>query len=200
MTEPDARVRPSRRTLYQVLVVGTLTAALLLVAVVLPAEYRIDPLGVGRATGLLQLSQPTERPFEPAAGQAASTRAASLSPVPPRSDRVEIALAAAGDPDGRDQLEWKVRMRRGDTLVYSWGVEAPPEEFYFDFHGQTPAQPDVEVMDYAKGTGIAAHGALVAPFDGIHGWYFQNQSDAPVTVRLKLDGFYEMRADPFAAE
>jgi hypothetical protein len=198
VTEPDPRVQPSRRTLYRVLSLGTLTAALLLVAVVLPAEYRIDPLGVGRATGLLQLSQPVERPFEPATG--GTVQAASVSAVPPRSDRVEIALAAAGDPDGRDQLEWKLRMRRGDTLVYSWEAEAPADEFYFDFHGQTPAQPDVQVLDYAKGTGIASHGALVAPFDGIHGWYFQNQSDAPVTVRLKLEGFYEMRADPFAAE
>jgi hypothetical protein len=198
VTEPDPRVRPSRRTLYQVLAVGTLTAALLLVAVVLPAEYRIDPLGVGRATGLLQLAQPTERPFEPAAGVA--VQAASVSAVPPRSDRVEIALAAAGDPDGRDQLEWKLRMRRGDTLVYSWAVAAPPDEFYFDFHGQTPPQPEVQVMDYTKGTGVSSHGALVAPFDGIHGWYFQNQSDAPVTVRLRLEGFYELRADPYASE
>jgi hypothetical protein len=32
----------------------------------------------------------------------------------------------------------------------------------------------------------------VAPFDGIHGWYFQNQSDKKVVVHLKLSGFYEL--------
>jgi hypothetical protein len=30
----------------------------------------------------------------------------------------------------------------------------------------------------------------VAPFDGIHGWYFQNQSDKKVVVHLKLSGFF----------
>jgi hypothetical protein len=32
----------------------------------------------------------------------------------------------------------------------------------------------------------------VAPFEGIHGWYFQNQSDKALTVHLKLSGFYDL--------
>jgi hypothetical protein len=33
---------------------------------------------------------------------------------------------------------------------------------------------------------------LVAPFDGIFGWYLQNQSEAPVTIKLDLAGFYQL--------
>ena len=48
------------------------------------------------------------------------------------------------------------------------------------------------VMEYRQSTGISGNGALVAPFEGVHGWYVQNQSDKPLTVHLKLSGFYEL--------
>lgn len=38
------------------------------------------------------------------------------------------------------------------------------------------------------------------PFDGIHGWYLQNQLALPVVVHLKLSGFYTLRRDPYASE
>ncbi len=33
---------------------------------------------------------------------------------------------------------------------------------------------------------------MVAPFDGIHGFYLQNQSEKPVQVRLRIAGFYDL--------
>jgi hypothetical protein len=48
------------------------------------------------------------------------------------------------------------------------------------------------VATYKKATGTSQNGALTAPFDGIHGWYFQNQSINPVVVRVKISGFYEL--------
>jgi hypothetical protein len=47
-------------------------------------------------------------------------------------------------------------------------------------------------MEYRQATGLNSNGALVAPFEGVHGWYFQNQSDKPLVVHLKLSGFYEL--------
>ena len=35
-------------------------------------------------------------------------------------------------------------------------------------------------------------GTLVAPFTGIHGWYLRNDTEAPIVVRLKVAGFYEL--------
>src|SRR5262245_22155600 len=199
MTEGHIAVAPPPKTLYAVLGGGLLVATAVLVTAVLPAEYHIDPLGVGAATGLLQLSRPQEVEVAlPASGD--SNTVARLYPFAFRSDTVEIPLAAAGDPDKPSDLEWKVRMQSGATLVYSWSVDAPAEEFYSDFHGETAPAPDVKLATYRKGGGTSANGSMVAPFDGIHGWYLQNQSPEPVTVRLKISGFYEVPPNPYAAK
>jgi bacillopeptidase F (M6 metalloprotease family) len=92
-------------------------------------------------------------------------------------------------------LEYKVQMKAGATVVYSWEVQriGKPEEFYTEFHGHTePVGGRGDLMFYEKGTGAKASGALVAPWEGIHGWYWQNQSTGPVVVRLRLAGFYEL--------
>jgi hypothetical protein len=199
MSTSQVVVAPSRKTLFTVLGSGALAAAAIMVGVVLPAEYRIDPLGVGKATGLLQLSRPKEVEVALPTGESANTFA-RFYPMEFRTDTVEIPLAGAGDADGRDDLEWKVRMQEGTTLVYSWTVDAPAEEFYFDMHGESPPAPEVKVVTYQKGTGVGSNGSIVAPFDGIHGWYLQNQAERPVVVHLKLSGFYQMPEDPFAAK
>lgn len=199
MTTGQVVVAPSRTTLFAVLGGAMIAAAVILVGVVLPAEYRIDPLGIGQATGLLQLARPEEVAVALPAGDPANSLA-RFYPTELRTDTVEIPLAAAGDADGGDDLEWKVRMQEGTALVYSWSVDAPAEEFYFDMHGETPPTPEVKVVTYQKGTGVASNGSIVAPFDGIHGWYLQNQAERPVVVRLKLSGFYQMPEDPYAAK
>ena len=47
-------------------------------------------------------------------------------------------------------------------------------------------------MFYEKAAGSKAGGSLIAPWQGTHGWYWQNKSDAPVVVRLRMAGFYEL--------
>jgi hypothetical protein len=89
-------------------------------------------------------------------------------------------------------------MKAGDSLVYSWTVDGVPsdEEFYYDFHGETPAgpggKPAAVVVEYKQATGRSSNGTLVAPIQGVHGWYLQNQSAKTVVVKLKLAGFYEL--------
>jgi len=102
-----------------------------------------------------------------------------------RSDTIEVSLKAAGEPGHK--IESMVRMKSGDLLVYSW--EAPPgTEIWHEFHGHSTGT----VTFYKKAAGPAHHGALTAPFDGVHGWYYENRTKAPVTVRLKLSGYYEI--------
>jgi hypothetical protein len=199
MSTSEALVAPSRRTLFVVLGGGMLAAAAIMVGIVLPAEYRIDPLGIGKAIGLLQLSRAEEVEVALPTGESANT-VARFYPTEFRTDTVEIPLAAAGAADGRADLEWKVRMQEGTTLVYSWSVDAPAEEFYFDMHGESPPTPEVKVVTYQKGMGVGSNGSIVAPFDGIHGWYLQNQAERPVVVHLKLSGFYQVPDDPYAAK
>jgi hypothetical protein len=88
-------------------------------------------------------------------------------------------------------------MKAGGALIYSWTVEgvSNPEEFYSDFHGEAPATEQDKrptVVEFRRATGLASHGELTAPMDGIFGWFLQNQSEAPAVVHLKLAGFYEL--------
>jgi hypothetical protein len=96
------------------------------------------------------------------------------------------------------ELEYMVRMTAGDTMVYSWEVLniADPQSFYTEFHGHTEAAPGQpgDLMFYEKAAGSKASGSLIAPWQGIHGWYWQNKSGTPVTVRLRMAGFYELVA------
>lgn len=199
MSEGHIAHPPSRKRLLALLATALVIATFVVVGAVLPAEFHLDPLGVGRATGLLRLSKPREVTVTlPAAQQGAGP--ARFYPHAVRHDTVDIPLAAGGDPERRDELEWKVRMKAGETLVYSWTVAAPAEEFYSDFHGQSNPTPDVKVLSYRQAVGNRSNGAVTAAFDGIHGWYLQNQSAEAVVVHLELSGFYEMRSDPYAPE
>ena len=117
---------------------------------------------------------------------------------PYRTDTVDVPVPA-NDGD----VEYMIKMKTGDTLVYSWEVLSKPGEdlFYSEFHGHTVPVANASggstgtLMFYRKATGISANGTLTAPFEGIHGWYLQNQSDKPVTVRLRIAGFYEVIPD-----
>jgi len=104
-----------------------------------------------------------------------------------RTDTIDIALKPGGDPHRGHMVEYMVRMKAGDVLVYSW--DAPQaEDIYHDFHGHT----DETVTFYKQAEGATHHGSLIAPFDGVHGWYLENRTDGPVAVRIKISGFYEL--------
>jgi hypothetical protein len=169
-------------------------AAFLLVAVVLPAEYGIDPTSMGRLVGLTEL-----RPgAQPASGTAESTDElqaiieGGIVKADPgaqkayietfKSEQVTIDLASL------EEVEFKAQMNEGDTLLYSWAVELP---LYVDLHGEPYNYPEAEVVRYEEADGIASgHGRITAPFSGMHGWYWLNTNDVPVTVKLKVSGFY----------
>jgi HupE / UreJ protein len=132
----------------------------------------------------------------PTTTQQSDSSAVRFYAIPFRTDNIDIPLTSSEEiTDGRltSELEYKVKMNAGDTLIYSWTVsDVPAEEFYYDFHGESPPHPTSVVQSYQAQTGIESHGALITPFTGIHGWYFQNQSIKPVVVHLKLAGFYEL--------
>ena len=110
-----------------------------------------------------------------------------------RTDTVDIPIRG-NDGD----LEYKIGMKAGDAVVYSWEVMQTimPEELYSEFHGHTePVGGTGTLMYYRKATGTRDHGTLTAPFEGIHGWYLQNQSERPVVIRLRMAGFYTIIPD-----
>jgi len=189
MTEGQIATPPRLSRLLLITLVAGLVATVLTVLVVLPAEFGRDPTGFGKLTGLDKLAPQHEEVIEIAVGPSAPVQ---FQEAPYRSDTVEIPLVAKGDKSGVSDLEYKVRMKTGQALVYSWEVDgAADDEFYFDLHGETPA-PDVKVVEFKRATATRSHGSLTAPIDGVHGWYWRNDAGGPVTVRLKLSGFYEL--------
>lgn len=173
---------------------ATLAAAVLIVlGVILPAEFNRDPLGVGRLSGLSRLWAPDEVEVDARSGGAARAREYA---APFRTDVVEIPLGGFLDGVEKSELEYKVKMAKDATLIYAWEVvgSADARDFHYDQHGHTtPAagQP-MTVATYRQAFGLRQQGALTAPFDGIQGWQFSNSSEKPVVVRLRLAGFYEL--------
>lgn len=175
------------------LTLGALAVAVLIVfGAILPAEFDKDPLGLGRLTGIGRLWAPAETTVD-ARGGAPLARDFDR---PFRTDVVEIPLGGFLTGAENSELEYKVAMRKGEALVFSWTVDGATNEkdFHFDQHGHTTpaAGQAMTVATYKQAFGLKQNGVITAAFDGIHGWQFSNSGEKPVVVRLKLSGFYDL--------
>ena len=162
-----------------------LTAGLILVGAVLPAEYGVDPLGIGERLGLTAIGDVEKKiaAFE-------SSRAAGTGGVPivaPQErpfqrDTATFTLAP------HESVEYKYRLGKGQALLYSWNATAAVN---YELHAEPDGAPAGYAETYEKRNGVAtASGTLTAPFPGIHGWYWENAGDAPITVTLSAAGFF----------
>lgn len=189
MSETTTNLTDTRYRLAMAAGIALLVAGLLLVTVILPAEYAVDPLGVGQRLGLLQLGEVGQQVAQ-LESSAATTGAASTTVLiaaqekPFTHESVEFALQPG------EGMEYKYRLEKGEVLLYSWRASVPVE---FEFHAEPDGAPRGYAQSYEKGTGRAsASGTLTAPFPGIHGWYWLNTSDQPITVTLTSSGFYSL--------
>lgn len=182
-TRFDPAELPSYRELHAATAIAVLVAAVLLVTAVLPAEWGVDPTGAGRLLGLTAMGElkhaaaPTH--VEPAPGAAAEADPVAYAF---RRDELTLTLQAG------EGTEVKAVMRAGDQLVYAWNADRG--ELFFDFHGEPKGAPPDVFTSYQKGSAPTSEGGFEAPFEGIHGWYWKNKTDAPVTVKLTTSGVY----------
>ena len=191
----DGAISASRSQLARGIAVSVVVAALILTTTVLPAEYGIDPLGTGRALGLTALraanaeasASPTGASAPAAPGSPAqasgSTLTARQDPAY-RSDTRTIELAPGKG------IEVKTRLEKGAALVYSWKTRDGAKVLQ-DFHGEPlGAKSDVFESFIKDAAASESRGYLIAPFTGVHGWYWKNRTSSPVTVELQVSGFY----------
>ena len=189
---PASVQMPSAGGLLLRLGIAALVGAVLTVCVIMPAEYRKDPTGFGKLTGLIALATPTvAKPAADAApADAKATATPTLTtnawfyPAEYRTDTVKIPLG----PDG--EIEYKVAMKAGESMVYSWAVDR--ESVYYDFHGEPSNDPKHAVRYREEQENTKGNGTFVAPFEGIHGWFWLNLSGKPIVVTLKMSGFYQL--------
>jgi hypothetical protein len=181
-SRPSSSDLPTSRQLVRSTFIALAVAAALLVTVVLPAEYAIDPTGIGRMLA------------EEAAADAAKDRdAAQTSTTTPSAPAAAADAASAGT--WRDEMrvelapdqgaEIKLVMKAGQKADFSWIAEGGVVNF--DLHGDGGA----EAISYEKGRGAASDdGVLEAAFDGNHGWFWRNRGMAPLTVVIRTKGEY----------
>lgn len=181
MPTPVTPPPPTVPQLARAIGIAIAVAAVILVIAVLPAEYGIDPTGAGRALGLQRQPASALDLSIPITPEAAATVAAATTPF--RSDEMTLTLKPG------ESVEIKATMAQGASYVFSWTVAGGTVEF--DMHGEYADGRGGEAS-YAKGDEAASgHGTFRAPFDGRHGWFWQNLTWEPVTLTLKTSGFYE---------
>ncbi len=204
MTNPaDTTETPSGRSLLRSTAIAVAVAGVLLVTCVLPAEYGVDPTGVGRVLGLTQMGEVKLALAEEAASNAAAEASAD-SVIAAAESAVVPASAEAGQPADAPAMrvdttlvalppnkggEIKLVMPGGSRAGYRWSVTGGVVNF--DMHGDSTNAPKDWFVSYRKGQGAAADsGELVAGFNGNHGWYWRNRGTREVLVQLITTGSY----------
>ena len=85
-------------------------------------------------------------------------------------------------------MEYKYRLEPGGTLLFSWTADAL---IHYELHSQPDGAPKGFAETYDKQDyRDEAHGSYAAPFAGIHGWYWKNNTEDTVTISLTTAGFY----------
>src|SRR5688572_543597 len=124
-----------------------LVAGILLVTVVLPAEYAVDPLGTGARLGLLELGVVGQQVDALNANAATSTTTAGQSPIivaqekPFAHDTVDFVLGP------REGIEYKYRLEKGEALLYSWKATAAVN---YELHAEPDGGPRGYAQSYEK--------------------------------------------------
>ena len=194
---PEASELPSTTRLLKSTGIAVVIASALLVTVVLPAEYGVDPTRVGSLLGLtemgrikMQLADEAEAeeaglaaavsaPAAVAATAPVTTAGTTSAPIGQRSDETVITLA----PD--QGAEIKLVMEDGARVNFTWSSSGGAVNF--DTHADRPGTP---YHGYGKGSEQRVEGELVAAFTGSHGWFWRNRTGGPVTITLRTTGDY----------
>jgi hypothetical protein len=159
----------------------------LLVAVILPAEYALDPLGTGARLGLLDLGLTGQQVDALEQNRSQGTGGAPIVAPQDGPFHQETVTFTLGPNEG---FEYKYRLEKGESLLYSWNASVPVN---YEFHAEPDGAPRGYAQTYEKKDGIPrASGTLTAPFPGIHGWYWANTTGQAQTVTLTTAGFYNL--------
>lgn len=206
---PSRAELPTSQQLRKSTFIAAIASLVILITVVLPSEYSIDPTGIGRAMGLTQMGEIKAQLAEEAAADAkAAAMSLSQPQVVTQPTPIQQPTPIAANPPAiapsninpalqnrTDQLsitlapgqgtEVKMVMKAGAQANFSWTANG--SILNYDTHGDGGGQS----VSYEKGRGVASdNGTLVAAFDGNHGWFWRNRTEQDVTVTLNTQGDY----------
>ncbi|ENT2761532.1 hypothetical protein [Pseudomonas aeruginosa] len=211
---PAPQSLPSTARLLKATGLAIAVASVLLVTVVLPAEYGIDPTGIGTRLGLDVLGAKAETKAAQAPALAAPTSDKTAATLPATEAELEAkAIAAFGKRSLGQSLdvcamspsanavrsdtlsltlepgkgaEVKMHLKQGEGVVFQWKAS---NAVLLDMHGERPNAKGEWTSYSIEPAQNEARGTFVAPFEGSHGWYWKNENDEPVTVEVAVTGF-----------
>lgn len=208
---PTRAELPGTRQLVRSTLIALVTAIVLLVTIILPSEYAIDPTGVGRILGLTEMGEIKNQLAEEAETDALAgaiapepapdttiTEVGPVETVPrPATPASDTTTKPAFDPNAwsdevsivlapGEAAELKLTMLAGDVVSFEWVAE--PGHLNSALHGDGTRR---ETTTYRNGRAETSHaGGLEAAFDGTHGWFWRNRSEVSVTMTLRVRGEY----------
>ncbi len=209
---------PSTKQLLISTVVALVAAFLILIIAILPAEYGIDPTGLGKKLSLTQMgeikAQLAEEALQDQSLQGNSSQdksnqnnasqdkantvtkaeeqplpAAPLNAAQAVSESVSSKVAANSE-------QVSVTLKPGQAAEIKLAMKsAETVEFSWSVnvgHVNFDTHADnrkVKYHNYSKGKAVTQDkGQLTAAFDGMHGWFWRNRSKEQVTVTLDVSG------------
>ena len=164
MTDTLAPASPSRKKLLVGSMAALAAAGGAVVGFVLPAEYGIDPMGIGNALGITKLAEPTRNEEQIRGNKRTGVLTLSEQPPTPEAwtDRWQITLRPY------EAIELKYTLADKARLDFSWTSTAP---LYYDLHSHPFEGGDTLTETYSIDTRDQMHGRYVSQFTGLHGWY-----------------------------
>ena len=191
---PDISELPTSRQLIRSTMFALVGAGALLVTVVLPSEYGIDPTGAGRILGLNEMGEIKMQLADEAAADLASEPQFDDVPLTEAASNPGVALANGSDRkeitlEPGEGAEIKLRADKGVSITYSWSVSGGAVNY--DTHGDPLVKRRGFYHGYGKGKGsVGQKGSIVTAFDGTHGRFWRNRSEQRVIITLKTSGAY----------
>jgi len=216
---PSRSELPSSAQLIRSTIIAAIVALLLLVTVVMPSEYALDPTGAGRLLGLTEMGEIKEQlaqeaaaddaaqmvavqssieeaPSEPVEPVFEAAKAIEVEAKPEVAPKVEQpASAMAAKPEWQDEV--RVVLTPGEGTEFKLTMqEGAVARFAWVSEGgplnfDTHGDGGGQSISYEKGRDVLEdEGELKAAFNGNHGWFFRNRNDDDITLVLRTDGDY----------
>ena len=191
--KPTLEELPSSAQLLCSTIIAFIAALVILVTVVYPAEYAIDPTGAGRVLGLTErgenkvsLAREAKQDKKKHANQSnAFDRILQLfvsSAYAQEAWRDEVSFTL----EPGKAMELKLTMAKGATAHYKWAAEGGRMNFDLHAHGKGS-----QAVTYKKVRGKqGGEGSFTTPFAGDHGWFWRNRDKKRSTIKLQLRGDY----------
>lgn len=176
--KPTPEELPTSTQLLRSTIIAAVSALVILVTVVLPVEYGIDPTRIGKVLGLAAMGEIKTQLAEEAEAdrrldakgddgssllndiRALFVGSAQAQQAETWRDKISFTLAPGGS------AEWKLVMTQEQTAEYRMIVEGG--RVNFDLHGHGSGQS--ETYDSGRGS-TGAEGEIIVAFDGEHGWF-----------------------------